>query len=153
MCIRDSIHIHSGPYLSASAQTVSMLLDGRDPRAVGAYVDSGHMGIEGGYGGWIQGLDMLAGRINLVALKAMGWRQAEVEGKKVWQRIMLPLDEGIVDVKLFLQHVKATGFDGTITFHSEYQGSHSFKDMNVEELIEQTRKDVAYVRGILGELG
>lgn len=151
--VSANLHVHSGPYVTATPQTISMLLDGRDPRCVGAYVDSGHMAIEGGYGGWSQGLDMLAGRINLVALKAMGWFQVDQEGRQAWQRRLVPLDEGIIDLRLFLQHVKATGFDGVVSFHSEYQGSHSFRDLSLPELIEQTRRDVAYVKGLLEELG
>jgi sugar phosphate isomerase/epimerase len=149
--VSANLHIHCGPFVTATAQTVSMLLEDRDPRYVGAFVDSGHMAIEGGYGGWVQGLDMLAGRINLVALKAMGWTPGEDPGTPAWRLMMVPLRQGIIDIKLFLRHAKASGFDGTVTFHSEYQGSHSFRDLSLPELIEQTRQDVAYVKGLLAE--
>lgn len=149
--VSANIHIHSGPYLSATPHGTWLLLDGRDPCAVGAYLDPGHMAVEGGYGGWIQGIDMLAGRINLISMKAMGWTRSEVDGRQAWQRKLVPLEEGIIDMALFIKHVRATGFDGTVTFHSEYQGSVSFKDLSVDELIEQTRRDIAYVRGILEE--
>ena len=149
--VSANLHIHCGPFVTATAQTVSMLLEDRDPRYVGAFVDSGHMAIEGGYGGWVQGLDMLAGRINLVALKAMGWTRDEQPGAAAWRLMMVPLDQGIIDINLFLQHAKTSGFDGTVTFHSEYQGSHSFRDLSLPELIEQTRQDVAYVKGLLAE--
>ena len=47
---------------------------------------------------------------------------------------------------------KQVGLDGPCSFHSEYQGSFSFKDMTTQELIEQTREDLKYVRQVLADL-
>lgn len=147
--VSANIHVHSGPFVSATAQTVSMLLEDRNPRYVGAYVDPGHMSIEGGLGGWSQGLDMLAGRINLVALKNMAWYAKDGGG---WERKVVPLADGIMDFRAFLGHLKTLRYDGVMTFHSEYQGSAAFADLAVPELVEQTRADVAFIRGVLEAL-
>lgn len=144
--VSANIHVHSGGFVSATAQTVSMLLEDRNPRYVGAYVDAGHMSIEGGLGGWSQGLDMLTGRINLAALKNMAWYPREGGG---WERKVVPLREGLMDFKQYLGHLKTLGYDGVMTFHSEYQGSASFADLAVPELLAQTAEDVAFIKELL----
>ena len=64
--IRANLHIHSGDHMTAQAAIVWDLIRDRDPRAIGAYVDPGHMFIEGGRDVWRQGLDLLGDRIALV---------------------------------------------------------------------------------------
>jgi hypothetical protein len=46
--------------------------------------------------------------------------------------------------------LKQIGFKGYVSVHSEYQGGSSWRDLNLEELIEQTKKDVAYLRTVMG---
>ena len=46
------IHNHSGDFISALGPVVWELIADRDPAAVGAYADPGHLMVEGGLGGW-----------------------------------------------------------------------------------------------------
>ncbi len=53
--------------------SVWWLLEGTDPDALGAYIDPGHMTIEGGGDLWRQGMELLGPRTNLMAVESVGW--------------------------------------------------------------------------------
>src|SRR5688572_5246532 len=151
--VRANLHIHSGTDVTALAPVVWQLIKDRDPTAIGAYVDPGHMIVEGSRDGWRQGLDLLHKRIALVAVKDLAWEQVDKVddklSKKRWRTRIVPLAQGAVpwpDVFECLKHAK---FDGWISIHSEYQGGHSWRDLSVPELLQQTREDLAYLRRVL----
>lgn len=145
------IHLHSGNTMSANPAIVYLLLKDRDPAATGAYLDPGHMTAEGSVSGWRQGIDLLAPYTALVAVKAFGWEKAidETTGDVVWRTRMVPLKEGAVRWREVFALLKQIGFDGPVSFHSEYQGSHSWRDLTLPELLAQTREDLAYIKSVL----
>jgi sugar phosphate isomerase/epimerase len=63
---------------------------------------------------------------------------------------MVPLQRGVVAWPEVFACLRQIGFDGWVSVHSEYQGSHSWRDLTVEELIEQTREDLKYLRWAMG---
>jgi sugar phosphate isomerase/epimerase len=149
------IHTHSGNYLSATTAGMHHLLDGRNPERIGAYLDPGHMTVEGGLGGWRQGLDLLQRSIRLIAVKDFGWtREERAPGEKPhWRPQLVPLEEGIVPWPEVFACLGQIGFDGVVSLHSEYQGSHSWRDLSLPELLDQTRRDLAYLRPVLAAAG
>ena len=125
----------------------------RASACIGAYPDLCHMGLEGGRSGWKQGLDLLGDRINMLGVKNAGlYPETDAEGKTRWQGKLVPVWEGLTPFPQAFSYLKQVGFDGPCSFHSEYQGSFSFKDMTTQELIEQTREDLKYVRQVLADL-
>lgn len=144
------LHTHSGNYLTATAAGMFLLLDGRCPDQIGAYLDPGHLTVEGGAGGWRQALDLLQGHIRLIAIKDFGWFKT---GSKEWKEKLVPLNEGVVKWPEVFAALKQVGFDGPVSLHSEYQGDHSWKDLKVEELVSQTRADLAYLRPVIAGAG
>lgn len=151
--VSANIHSHSGDFLSACAPVVWMLIEPYDPRCIGAYPDLAHIGLEGGRSGWKQALDILGDRINIVGVKNGGlFPTKDEEGNTRWQGRVVPVWEGLTPFPAAFGYLKQLGFDGPCTFHSEYKGGFSFRDLSTDELIEQTRKDVEYVRGVLAEL-
>ncbi|MBI4530649.1 MAG: sugar phosphate isomerase/epimerase [Candidatus Latescibacteria bacterium] len=142
--IRAAVHIHSGNYMSAEAGVLAMLLDGLD---VGAYIDPGHMTVEGGLGGWRIGMDLLAEKITMVGVKDFGWyRVEETTGEVRWRTRWVPFKEGMVAWPEVFRYLRAIGFNGPVSAHSEYD----WRDLSFMELIEQTREDVAYLRTVMG---
>jgi len=146
--ITAAIHIHSGNSLSANPAVVWMLLQDYDPDYLGAYIDPGHMAVEGSLSGWRMGMDLLSQHIRMVAVKDFGWFQERDEktGKKRWRLDLVPLGDGLVpwpQVFTYLQQIK---FDGPVSVHSEY------KNLDLEELIQQTKKDLIYLKNILRTL-
>ena len=148
--VSANIHVHSGEFLSAQAAVVWMLIEPYDPACIGAYPDLCHMGLEGSRSGWKQGLDLLGDRINMLGVKNAGlFQERDDAGAVRWAGRLLPVWEGIAPFPEAFAHLAKLGFDGPCSFHSEYKGSFSFKDLTTEELVEQTRQDLDYVRGIL----
>ncbi|MEM0024423.1 MAG: sugar phosphate isomerase/epimerase family protein [Thermofilaceae archaeon] len=133
------VHTHSGMFLTAEAAVVRLLLEGFDPEYVGAYIDPGHMVVEGGLAGWLMGMDLLSDRITIVAVKDFGWFKTE----KGWVARVIPLGEGLVPWEEVFKILKSLGFEGPVSLHSEYE------EVGLSEIAELTRRDAAYVKEIL----
>ncbi|GAB4562412.1 MAG: hypothetical protein Kow0047_10520 [Anaerolineae bacterium] len=146
--VRANIHTHSGDFMSASPFILWYWIKDRDPAAIGAYLDAGHIVVEGGVSTWKMAIDLLRDRITLLAVKDLEWQQVDDPslGKKRWITKMVPLKRGVVPWPEVFTCLREIGFDGWVSVHSEYQGWHSWRDLTVEELIEQTREDLAYLR-------
>ncbi len=152
--VRANMHIHSNAFMTAEAPVVWYLLLGRDPDVLGAYIDPGHMTVEGGAGGWKMGMDLLTPWINLVAIKSMAWfhHHDDEIGQERWVTKLVPLAQGLVPWKECFRYLRDIGYDGTVSVHSEYQGSHSWRDLNLEELIAQTAEDLTFLKGVIDEV-
>jgi len=152
--VRANLHIHSDDFVTAEAPVVWQLLLGRDPDVLGAYIDPGHMTVEGGGSGWKMGMDLLTPWINLVAIKSMGWfhHYDETMGQEKWVAKLVPLSQGLVPWKECFGYLREIGFDGTVSVHSEYQGSHSWRDLNLEELVAQTGEDLTFLKKVIAEV-
>lgn len=145
-----NIHIHSGDFVSADATLVWTLLKDYRPGVLGVFVDAGHLFLEGGVGSWRLSLDLLAPHLRLVAAKSMGWKHAysSVALQEVWQPQTVPLREGTVRWIEFFRCLEAIPFDGTVSVHSEYMGSYSWRDLSLDELLLQSAQDLAFVKHI-----
>ena len=153
--VRLSIHSHSGNFLSAVAGNVAIILEGRDPHAIGAYIDPGHMTLEGAFQGWMQGIDLLQNSISMVAVKSFGLfpePDAETGGTR-WRHLLVPLKQGTVRWREVFGCLKQLGWNGIVSLHSEYQGKESWKDLDVPALVEQTREDLGFLRPIIHAAG
>jgi sugar phosphate isomerase/epimerase len=146
--VRASIHSHSGDFLSADGAVVWFLLKDRDPKELGAYVDPGHMVVEGGLSGWRMCLDLLSPWVSLVAVKSMAWEHSydPALAQERWRAQMVPLRQGTVPWLEVFRCLHQIGFDGIVSVHSEYQGSHSWRDLSLEELLVQTAEDLAFIK-------
>jgi sugar phosphate isomerase/epimerase len=145
--VRCNLHIHSANFVTANPAVVAWLLKDHDPAQLGAYIDPGHMTIEGGKDVWRQGMELLADRTNLMAVKSMAWffEPDNTRGGK-WVDHMVPLQRGSVDWVKVWGILNQIGFDGVVSLHSEYQGSHSWRNLTVDEVVDQTREDFAWLR-------
>ena len=68
-----------------------------------------------------------------------------------WMRKMVPLESGLTDWPAFIECLKQMKFNGPISFHSEYQGSHSWRDLSPEDVVGQTARDLSYFRSLMGK--
>ena len=150
--VAAALHTHSGNYMTSSGPVVADLLKDRDPSVLVAYVDPRHLFAEGGLSGWRISLDLLAPWIRLVAVKDMLWLpQTDRElGKMRWVTKNCPLNMGVVAWPEVFDCIWRTGFDGVVSIHSEYQGPGSWSDLTAEQLIRQTRADLAYLWDAIG---
>lgn len=145
------VHIHSGAYIPSHGTMLYELLREFSPREVGAYADMLHMALEGGGSGWQQGLDLLAPWIKLVAVKNFAWHKLDRDkwGQLQWASQVVPVADGISPVPKFVATLKQAGFDGTYSLHSEYQGKHSFQNLDTEACLAQTAEDLKFFKSLL----
>jgi sugar phosphate isomerase/epimerase len=132
--VRAFYHTHSGPYLGNNAAGLRLLLQDADPHHIGAYLDTGHLAINGGP--IRQEFDTARQWLGLVAIKDMLWHK----GPKGWQAEVVPAGDGIVRWPEVAQAVKACGYDGVISLHGEYEA----KDL--EERRELAKKELAFLK-------
>jgi len=144
------LHNHSGPgYVTCQPMTVWTLLRDRNPEHVAAYYDPGHAAVEGGLGGWRQALELLGPRIRLVAVKDFGWKAEPGRPKAVWRSEQVPLKDGLVPWPEFFRALAALRYDGPVSFHSEYKGPHSWRELSTEALLAQTADDLTFVKSLV----
>ncbi len=100
--------------MSASPFVIWHWIKDRNPAAIGAYVDPGHITVEGGVSAWKMALDLLEDRITLLAVKDMEWQQVDdpAPGKKRWVTKMVPLQRGVVPWPEVFACLRQIGFDG-----------------------------------------
>jgi len=152
--IRGGFHNHSSNTFGASLEDVDYVLQGTDPRNLGSYLDPCHAVIEGGSSGWLMGMDLLADRIIMLAVKDFRWVEGQgYAGARRHKVQICPLEDGNVPWPQALLLLKQAGFDGPVSMHSEYQGSHTFRDLTADEVFEQTARDLRVFRQWLDDAG
>ncbi len=146
------VHIHSGNTLPSHGTMLYELIRDMSPDEIGAYVDPMHMTIEGGLGGWRQGLDLLAPWIRLVSMKNFQWREIEPEktGQRRWRPVKVPIAEGMAPLGEFIAALRKLDRGEIYTLHSEYKDGRSFRLLNTDECLEQTKQDLTHLKKLLG---
>ncbi len=140
--IQGGFHNHSGTYVGSAMWDHWLLLRDLDPSVIGFYFDPCHATIEGGVGGWEIGFHRLAGRINMVACKDFYWDKVGGE----WKAVMCPLGEGKVDYPKFFKMLAASGFNGPISLHLEYDIEAPNEKAKREKERQAIERDFAYLK-------
>jgi sugar phosphate isomerase/epimerase len=147
------VHIHSGRVLSNNGLSLFLLLKPFKPGEVGAYIDPMHMAVEGGLSGWEMGLDLVAPWIALVGMKNFRWveqdRNPRGQMRFSWQ--FVPLADGQAPLPVFMDYLKQLKYDGPVSLHSEYRGNSSFRKHTTDELLDQSAKDLTYLKSLIQE--
>jgi len=140
--VRCGVHTHSGDNYGVNASAAMHLVQGFDPRFIGVYLDPGHLSINGEP--IRMAVDMVQEYLCLVAVKDLIYVRQDKDGHVGWKRTLAPLREGMVDWRTTKAALADVGYDGPLTFHSEYS------NVSLDELRALTRDDLNYLRGILG---
>lgn len=145
------VHIHSGEMIPASGPVAYLLLRDISPEEVGAYVDPMHMTVEGGIGGWRQSLDLLAPWIAISSLKNCMWQPQprDDRGQIPWRVKKCPLADGVAPIPDYLQALRDLDYRGLYTLHSEYCDRNSWKQLTIDQCLDQTIVDFAYANRFL----
>lgn len=138
-------HTHSGVDLvGASFWDLQILLNGMDPNAVGVNFDIGHATVEGGLGGWINNFRVTIPHLRGLAVKDFIWGK---NAKGDWQPQWKPLGEGMVRFPQFFTMLAASGFNGPLQMHFEYELG------TPEQTTAYMKRDLAMLRGYLAKAG
>ena len=135
-------HTHSGLFYGSNAAGLMHLLRGQDPETLGAYLDVGHLTLNGEP--IPLALDIARDYLQLVGMKAPVWEARTEGGRTVWNWRIVPLTEGLVDCRLAIAELRRAGFDGVLSFHGEYE-------MPPDRLPEPLRAEIALCRRLLKE--
>ncbi len=150
--VRLCIHCHSGDWLSAQGGVLATVIEETEPRFVGVSLDLGHLTVEGGDAGWRQSIDLLQDRVGIVAAKSFGWFPVPdpITGGTRWPARVVPLAEGSAQWREAFRLLRQLGWDADgralVSLHSEYQGVNSWRDLTIPELLDQTGRDLAWLR-------
>lgn len=139
--VRINLHNHSGDFVTHSAAAMERLLNGRDPKAVGAYLDPAHFTLEGGLAGWRSSLTTLAPRATLLAVKDFRWVEGPTGSTGPQERRWVPVGEGNVRLAEAIAVMLDSGFNGPVSIHAEYQGRWSWRELDAQAVLDQAVAD------------
>lgn len=141
--VKAAIQLHGGTIHSSGAQTAAML-EGIDPALVGAYPDPGNQVVQDGREDWRFTFDVLKPWLCCVGVKNGGWFGGALAdtGQRHWWADWLGLAEGMVPWDEIVAYLAQSDFDGLLTFHSHYE-------VPMDQVLDQTRMDLNYVRRLL----
>jgi sugar phosphate isomerase/epimerase len=141
--VQSVVHNHSGQSMGLNSSAVMHLVDGFDPKHVGVFADAGHLSI---CGEPIEmALNIVKGYVSVIALKDLYRQRVVREGRSTWQIGVARMGEGFVDWVAALKAIDAIGFDGPVSFHSEYGGEPP------ESVLDLARVDVRYIDRVRGK--
>jgi sugar phosphate isomerase/epimerase len=107
---------HSGRRVGGPVWDLYQLLKDRDPEFIGVQYDVRHATVEGGYS-WPLGMRLVAPWIKTTDIKDFIWSQ---DNSKKWIAKSVPLGEGMVDFKLFMEIYRSIQTDAPVSIHYEY---------------------------------
>jgi sugar phosphate isomerase/epimerase len=146
--VQTCIHNHSGLSMGLNSSAVMNLVKGYDPRYVGVFADPGHLSI---CGEPIEmALNIVKEYLSVISFKDLMRQRLLVStegGTRVkWRTRVVRLGHGFGDFPSLLKTLNDMGFEGPVTFHSEYSGE------PVDTVVDLARCDVRYIQGLLAEL-
>ena len=155
--VQTLYHTHSGQCLGSNCAGMRHLLQDNDPRQVGAYVDLGHLAINGED---VQiGLAMLRDRLSAIGGKdARHFPDERPDRRARFADGFVLLGQGAAEWPEAITLLKAWGFSGPITVHTEYTtdqeviGTVGAGEYTPEAIALRARgevEDLAYLRGLL----
>lgn len=143
--VHGGFHNHSGSFFGASLWQVAEVISDVCPDTIGCYLDPAHAVIEGGRETWRMGMDLLADRVTMLAVKDFRWVAPAKDSNCRGQVVQIcPLSMGNVPWKRVIEALCTIGFKGPVSFHGEYQGEYSFSTLDDAEVIRQTGEDIEF---------
>ena len=140
--VQTVVHNHSGLSMGLNSSSVMNLVKGFDAKHIGVFADPGHLSI---CGEPIDlALNIVKDYLSVLAFKDLIRERVQQNGKTTWRTKVVRLGHGFGDWDNLLNAMDRVGFDGPISFHSEYSGE------PVETVIDLARADVRFMRGLMG---
>ncbi len=117
--VRTVCHTHSGPNLGSNCAGLVHLLQGFDPKLIGAYVDMGHMAVEGEDDE--MGLAMVKDHVSAIGAKDARFIELEdPNAPAAWGKHFVFIGQGATPWNRVLTLLHSWGFDGPFSVHGEY---------------------------------
>ena len=152
--IRGDYQNHSGLSFGSPVWDLWMIIKDMDPAWIGSQFDIMHAQVEGG-NTWQLGLKLLKSHIKTIDIKDFVWKKSETQG---WKAEVVPIGEGMIDYKKYLQFLKEFQLTGPFSMHFEYPlggVENGAKQITVskEEVMKVMKRDLTRFRSMLSEAG
>ncbi len=153
--VKTLYHTHSGSCLGSNCAGLMHLLTGFEPANVGAYVDFGHMALDGE--DLAMGLSIVADYLAAAGIKD-GFHAPRPDQTPPFRPQFAALGKGSVDWGRALGLLTRMGFTGPLAVHTEYEfdetiirqvGYADTKPRGLEEIVQQ---DVVFLKKILADI-
>jgi sugar phosphate isomerase/epimerase len=140
--IHGAYQNHAGAGFGAAVWDLWMVIKDLDPRWIGCQYDVRHATVEGA-NSWLLGLELVHQHIRTINLKDFQWTLKDNK----WEEENVPLGNGMVNFKKYLELLKSYRNNPLISVHYEYPlgGAESGADkltINKELVIEAMQKDL-----------
>jgi len=117
--VKICYHTHSSRCMGLNAGMLAHLLRDLDPHHIGAYLDPGHLTIEGEE--FAFAVAIMKDYLSIVGLKDVLLRREEVNGHGRKVAAMVRAGEGMVDWTAVFADLARAGFDGPLSVHCEFE--------------------------------
>jgi len=141
--VKTCYHAHSGPLYGSNCAGLMCLIRGFDPEYIGAYVDTGHLFLDGE--DYEMGLAMVREYLCLIALKDVVYIKDEEDGELIDKRMFVKLGGGLVPWKKFFGLLLSNGYDGPLSIHGEYE----LRGLDKRIRDKWVEEDLEFIRSIL----
>jgi len=135
--VKVCYHTHSGSCMGANAAAMAHLLEGFDPKYMGAYLDPGHLARAGE--SFAMAVGMVRPYLSIIGLKDTLVVRAEQADHGVASWSWVTAGQGVVDWTGVFSQLKETGFDGPLTVHSEFS-------VEPDEFLPAVKREAAFFR-------
>ena len=118
--VKAMVHNHSGKSMGLNASAATKVLEGLDPANVGIFADAGHLSMVGEP--LSMAMDISGEYLEAWALKDLAWHRepGKVDGTRRLK--VVPFGYGCTEWGELVAAWKASGWDGTVSYHCEYGG-------------------------------
>ena len=154
--VQTCYQIHSGACIGSNCAGLMHLIKGFPPRYVGAYMDFGHLALDGE--DWAMGLAMIEDYLSVAGIKDAFYLQQPAGQTPPYRPSFVKVGEGCVDWHRCLSLLCKIGFDGPLTVHTEYKFDESiirqvgYAQTSPPNVEQWAQEDAAYLRQVLAEL-
>jgi len=142
--VRICYHTHSNRCMGLNAGMLAHLIRDFDPRSIGAYLDTGHLCVEGEEFAVAAGI--VKEHLSMVAVKDMLMERVEKDGHGAVSRRVVEAGQGMVDWTAVFAELARIGFDGPVSVHCEFHAE-------ADELLPAIEREVAFFRKLREKVG
>jgi sugar phosphate isomerase/epimerase len=130
--VKVCYHTHSNRCMGLNAGSLAHMLTDRDPRHMGAYLDTAHLAIEGEE--FALAVAMVDRYLSIVSLKDVLLERKDRNGHGMVSRKIVTAGDGVVDWTAVFETLGRARFHGPLTIHCEFEVDPSeFEEATVRE--------------------
>ena len=117
--VKICYHTHSNRCMGLNASGLAHLLHGFDPACIGAYLDAGHLVVEGE--DYPTAFAIVKDYLSILAVKDVLLERVEKNGHGSVKKHWVTAGNGSVDWTLFFETAKKFGYNGPVSVHCEFE--------------------------------